>query len=158
MSPGVFGRPHLWMPSFGDTPNPESQRSVWPKAGDLASPKRPLGNSSQVEKLSGPFPAWWFVPAGRLTLCLCLSKEVDAVKLASAGVMKKLDGMLPGLAAVKIGESLHLVRVPASEWSFTHRNELIVAGLRRTRPSQPVQNSLNTFLKVEGTKVKPMYS
>ena len=80
------------------------------------------------------------------------------MKLASAGVMNKLEGMLPGLDAVKIGESLNHVRMIASRRFFTHRNELIVAGLRRTRPSQPVQHSLDAFLKIEGTKVKPMYS
>ena len=80
------------------------------------------------------------------------------MKLASAGVMNRLEGILPGLAAVKTGESLNLVRMVASGWFFTHRNELVVAGLRKTRPSQPVQHSLNAFLKIEGTKVKPMYS
>jgi hypothetical protein len=108
--------------------------------------------------VSAPFPAWWFDPVGRLALCLCLSKEVDAVKLASAGVMNKLEGMLPGVAAVRIGESLNLVRMLAPWRFFTHQNELIVAGLWRTRPSQPVQHSLNAFLKIEGTKVKPIYS
>ena len=47
-------------------------------------------------------------------LCLFLSKDVDAVKLAFAGVMKKLDGMLPGIAAAKIGESCNVIKAGVS--------------------------------------------
>ena len=57
MSDSDRGRPQRAIASCGEIVRPESQRSFTAKAGDLASPKRPLGNSSHVAPLASAISA-----------------------------------------------------------------------------------------------------